>query len=69
MINPGMRAQVGRPYRIGGNTWYLTPNGASHGLVNVQHGVIEEIGIVDRQPTSRGRRKNFKFLNSFRPYL
>jgi hypothetical protein len=63
------RLKVGRPYRIGRNTWYLTPNGASHGLIKVQHGVIEEIGIVDRQLTSRGYKQNFRFLNSFRPYL
>jgi hypothetical protein len=63
------RLKVGRPYRIGANTWYLTSNGASHGLIKVQHGVIEEIGIVDRELTSGGYRKTFRFLNSFRPYL
>jgi hypothetical protein len=63
------RLKIGRGYRIGRNTWYLTPNGASHGLIKVQHGVIEEVGIVDKQLTSRGYRKTFRFLNSFRPVL
>jgi hypothetical protein len=63
------RLKVSRAYRIGRNAWYLTPNGASHGLIKVQHGVIEEVGIVDKQLTSRGYRKTFRFLNSFRPYL
>ena len=63
------RLGVGAPFRIGQNTWYLTPNGSSHGLLKVQHGVIEEIGIVDRQLTSGGHRQTFRFLNSFRPYL
>jgi hypothetical protein len=63
------RLRVGRGYRIGRNTWYLTPNGASHGVIKVQHGVIQEVGIADRQLTSRGYRRTFRFLNSFRPYL
>lgn len=63
------RLKIGRGYRIGRNTWYLTPNGTSHGLIKVQQGVIEEVGIVDRQLTSRGHRRTFRFLNSFRPYL
>ncbi len=63
------RLKVGRPYRIGRNSWYLTPNGASHGLIKVQHGVIEEVGIVDRQLTSTSYKRTFRFLNSFRPYL
>jgi hypothetical protein len=63
------RLHVSRPFRIGLNTWYLTPNGASHGLIKVQHGIIEEVGIVDRMLTSRGHGQNFRFLNSFRSFL
>ncbi len=63
------RLKVGRPFRIGQNTWYLTPNGASRGLIKVQHGVIEEVGIADKQLTSGSYRKKFRFLNSFRRYL
>jgi hypothetical protein len=63
------RLKVGRAYHIGRNTWYLTPNGPSHGLVKVQGGVIREVGIVDKQLSSRGYRKTFRFLNSFRAYL
>jgi hypothetical protein len=58
------RLKVSRAYRIGRNTWYLTPNGASHGLIKVQHGVIEEIGTANRALT-RGRRAARRFLSSF----
>jgi hypothetical protein len=31
--------------------------------------VIEEVGIADKQLTSREYRQTFRFFNSFRPYL
>ena len=46
------RLRVGRGFHIGLNTWYLTPGGASRGLLKVRHGVIEEIGIADPALTS-----------------
>lgn len=63
------RLHVSRPFKIGLNTWYLTPNGSSHGVIKVQHGIVEEVGIVDSQLTSGNHRSTFRFLNSFRPYL
>ena len=46
------RLAVGRGLRIGRNTWYLVPAGASRGVLKVQHGVIREIGIADRSLTA-----------------
>ena len=48
---------------------YLTAHGAGPGLNKVQHGKIHEVGIVEKRLISRGYRKNFRFLNSFRSYL
>jgi hypothetical protein len=46
------------------NTWYLAPNGQSRGVLKVRHGLIEEIGIVDKRLT-QPRRAASTFLNSF----
>jgi hypothetical protein len=40
------RLHTGRGVRIGTNTWYVIPNGASHGVLKVSHGVIGEVGIA-----------------------
>jgi hypothetical protein len=37
------RLHPGRPFAVGTNRWYLTPG---HGVLKVQHGVIQEIGIL-----------------------
>ena len=62
------RLGIGRPFKVGANTWYVTSNGASHGVIKVRRGIIEEVGIADKRLTS-GYRQAFRFLNSFRPYL
>jgi hypothetical protein len=56
--------RVGQQYQIGLNTWYLTPNGQSRGVLKVRHGVIEEIGIADNRLTQPGRPAR-TFLDSF----
>jgi hypothetical protein len=58
------RLKIGPAFRIGLNTWYLAPNGPSHGVLKVRHGVIEEIGIADRQLTGN-RKSDRRFLASF----
>jgi hypothetical protein len=58
------RLRIGRRFRIGINTWYLVPGRASHGVLKVRHGIIEEIGIVDRRLTT-GSRATGRFLQSF----
>jgi beta-glucosidase len=40
------RLHAGRGYRVGANTWYLVPDGAVRGVLKVQRGVIQEIGIT-----------------------
>ena len=35
-----------RGFKVGVNTWYLTANGASHGVLKVRHGIIEEISSM-----------------------
>jgi hypothetical protein len=58
------RLGVGRGFRIGLNTWYLEPNGQSRGVLKVRHGIIEEIGIANKQLTTN-RRSARRFLASF----
>ena len=55
-VKPGTRLNgvakklhVSKRIRIGKNDWYIVPNGSSRGVLKVQHGVIEEVGIADRR--------------------
>jgi hypothetical protein len=48
----GVGLGLGRGFHIGLNTWYLTPAGASRGVVEVRHGMIEAIGIADKSLTA-----------------
>jgi hypothetical protein len=52
------------PFHIGKNYWYLAPNGSSTGVLKVRHGIVEEIGIGDKQLT-QGHQAQVVFLNSF----
>jgi hypothetical protein len=52
------------PFHIGKNLWYLAPNGASTAVFKVRGGVIEEIGIADKQLT-KGHKAQVAFLTSF----
>ncbi|HEY5318467.1 MAG TPA: lipase family protein, partial [Solirubrobacteraceae bacterium] len=56
--------KLGKPFHIGANDWYLAPNGTSTGVLKVRHGIVEEIGIAERQIT-RSRRADRAFLSSF----
>jgi putative CocE/NonD family hydrolase len=58
------RLHVGQGFHIGLNWWYLTPNGRSRGVLKVRQGVIEEIGIADKQLTNH-RPAQWRFLTSF----
>jgi hypothetical protein len=42
------RVRLGRPIKLGPNTWYIVPNGSSVGVLKVRHGVVEEVGIAER---------------------
>jgi hypothetical protein len=59
------RLHVSRRIRIGLNDWYVTPNGSSHGVLKVRHGVIQEVGIASKEMT-RNLRAARQFLRSLR---
>jgi ABC-2 type transport system ATP-binding protein len=58
------KLHVGRPFRVGLNTWYVAPRRGANGILKVRHGVIQEIGLVNRQLTT-GRARQRRFLRSF----
>jgi Secretory lipase len=58
------RFKLGRTFRLGANDWYLVANGSSTGVLKVRHGIVEEIGITEKQLT-RNRRADQEFLRSF----
>jgi hypothetical protein len=66
LANVARRLGIGKGFGIGLNWWYLTPNGPSHGVLKVRHGIIEEIGIADKRLTgSKSRAVLRRFLKSF----
>lgn len=52
------------PYKVGANTWYLAPNGASSAIFKTRRGIIQEIGIAERSLTGN-RKADLKFLHGF----
>jgi hypothetical protein len=46
---------------IGLNYWYIAPGSPSHGVLKVRHGIIQEIGIADKNLTD-GRPAQARFL-------
>lgn len=58
------RLRVGKGFHIGLNRWYLAPDGAARGVLKVRHGVIEEVGIANKQLT-QNRPAARRFLSSF----
>jgi len=70
-VRVGMKLKAARkllklekPFHIGRTYWYLAPNGKSTAVLKVRRGIIEEIGIADRQFT-RTRAADRVFLKSF----
>jgi hypothetical protein len=56
--------KLGRSLHIGLNFWYLAPNGSSTAVLKVRHGMVEEIGIGDKQ-LIKGRKAERRFMKSF----
>ena len=56
--------QLTGPFHVGLNFWYLAPNGSSTAVLKVRHGIVEEIGIGDKQIT-QGHKAQLTFLKSF----
>jgi 6-phosphogluconolactonase (cycloisomerase 2 family) len=50
--------------RWGVNDWYVVPGATSNGLLKVRHGVIQEVGIVNKQLTN-GRAAQLRLLRNF----
>jgi hypothetical protein len=57
------RLRVGRAFKVGLNTWYVTPDGTGHGLLKVRHGRVEEVGVVGRG-VSHNRRASRTLLHA-----
>jgi Secretory lipase len=53
-----------KPFHVGRNYWYLAPDGRSTAVLKVRRGIVEEIGIGDKQLT-RSRKADLAFLHSF----
>jgi hypothetical protein len=58
------RLHVVGPYVVGLNTWYLSPNGSSRGILKVRHNDIQEIGVANKalNKTAKARKR---FLRGF----
>jgi hypothetical protein len=52
LASAARRLHLGRGLRIGPKIWYLPRQGASHGVLEVRHGEVEQVGIADGQLTS-----------------
>jgi len=58
------RLQVASVVHLGSDDWYLARAGASTAVLRVKHGVVDEIGIAERQLT-RGRASDRELVMSF----
>ncbi len=58
------RLRPEKGFGIGANRWYLVPDGRVMGVLKVRHGMIQEIGVADRQMVL-SRRAAGRFLRSF----
>jgi hypothetical protein len=58
------RLTLGRGFHVGRNMWYLTPGGGRRGVLRVQHGRIQEIGIA-AHGVATGRNAQSRLLRSF----
>lgn len=58
------RVKIGKGFHVGLNWWYLWSNGSSRGVLKVRRGMIEEVGIADKQLTN-SREAALRFLTSF----
>jgi hypothetical protein len=56
--------RMGKPFKVGLNTWYLIGNGSSRGILKTRHGQIQEIGVANKALTA-GRARARRFLESF----
>jgi hypothetical protein len=71
-VRPGMvltavakHLGVGKAFHIGSNYWYLAPAGGARGVVKVRGGVIQEVGLANKQLTAGNPASQRAFLSSF----
>jgi hypothetical protein len=55
---------LGTPFHIGLNDWYTAPNDNSIAVLKVRHGIVQEIGIADKQ-LARTRKAQGTLMSSF----
>ncbi|MBV8789307.1 MAG: alpha/beta fold hydrolase [Mycobacterium sp.] len=58
------RLHLGKRLHIGRNDWYVVPGRFSNGLLKVRGGIVQEVGIINRQ-LSRDRGAQSRLLTSF----
>jgi hypothetical protein len=58
------KLRLGKVFHIGLNDWYFAPAGSAAAILKVRHGLVEEIGLADKQLTA-GRAAQRHFLTSF----
>jgi len=70
-VAPGMpagmatkRLHLRRPFRIGVTWWYFVAVGKATGILKVSHGVVQEVGVIDRLVT-RNRKAEAFLLGSW----
>ena len=51
-------------FRLGLNYWYLAPIKGATAVLKVRHGIVEEVGIADKQLTG-SHRANRILMSSF----
>jgi hypothetical protein len=64
IVSAGQVLPLGKVFQIGLNDWYLAPVGSVTVILKVRGGIVQEIGIANRQLT-RGRAAQSRFLTSF----
>jgi hypothetical protein len=59
------KLKLSKVFVIGKNDWYLAPAGSATAVLKVRQGVVEEIGIGERNLTDGSRGAQRAFLTSF----
>jgi hypothetical protein len=59
------KLRLGKVFHIGLNDWYVESRAAANGVLKVRGGVIQEVGLVNKELT-RTRRSQSRLLNGFR---
>jgi hypothetical protein len=62
MHTAAKKLHFGAAIHIGRNDWYMA-TGSTTGVIQVRHGIVEEIGIADAKLT-RDRRAQVAFITS-----